>query len=846
MKYLWSIAVFVLGAAAEPAQSIPSPSQVLGFEIGADRQVADYRQITAYFRQLDEASPRVQVVDLGPTTLGERMIMAVISSEQNIANLQRIKQVARRLADPRGLSDAELEALVAEGRAVLLVTCNIHSTEIGASQMAMEWAHTLATASDAESVRRLDNVVLLLVPSLNPDGQILETEWYRKQLGTPYEGGRMPWLYHHYVGHDNNRDWYMLTQKETQALTRAVYHEWFPQVWLDEHQMGSVGPRIFVPPYAEPVDPDIDPLIWREVNLIGANMALRLEQAGKPGIIYGYSYDAYWPGGTKNTAWFKNVSGLLTEVASVRFATPIWIDPGELSGGRKGLVEYEAQTNFPNPWKGGWWRLRDIIDYERIASDAILESCADRRADLLRNMAARARAAVGAAAPGMAYRIAAAQRDPATARRLAQLMLDHGVELRFGENGDAWIPQAQPYSRFLGEMLGVQRYPEVQLVAGKEIVRPYDVSAWALHLMMGVEVEKLELPPDYASLPAAPPAAPALPAEVGSVAIEPSGPERYKAINAALRGGGSVTILPQATDFGGRTWPAGTVVLDDAGARAAGAALQAAAIPWTALGEPAPAGAAKLRAPRVGIYKPWRASMDEGWTRFLLEQYGFEPKTLDNQAIRAGKLEASFDAIVLPDIEKEMIASGKPKREEGEMQYLPELPPDYAGGLEKEGAEALKQFVERGGTLIALANSTEYLLEQFNIPVRNVLAKTKPEEFACPGSLLRAEVSPGHPVTYGMPSEVALFVDSSIAFQTVPPGMELERWVLASYPADRRDIPLSGWIRGEEKLERRAAAVATTYGKGRLVLLGFRPQHRAQTHATFPLLFNPLFWGQFT
>ncbi|MCI0479508.1 hypothetical protein L0Y59_03105, partial [Candidatus Uhrbacteria bacterium] len=241
----------ILLFATSLAAQIPSPSQFLKVELGADRTLADYKQIRSYFAALDRASPRVEVEVLGKTTLGEEMIMAVISSEENIRNKARIKEAAKRLADPRGLADAEAERLVRDGKAVVLVTCNIHSSEIASSQMAMEWAHALATANDAETKRRLDNVVLLLVPSLNPDGQQMIVDHYRKYVGTPYEGGRLPWLYHHYVGHDNNRDWYMLTQLETRALNRAVYHEWNPQVFVDEHQMGSEGPRMFIPPFAD-------------------------------------------------------------------------------------------------------------------------------------------------------------------------------------------------------------------------------------------------------------------------------------------------------------------------------------------------------------------------------------------------------------------------------------------------------------------------------------------------------------------------------------------------------------------------------------------------------------------
>ncbi|MBI5711182.1 MAG: hypothetical protein HZC42_12920 [Candidatus Eisenbacteria bacterium] len=834
---LSSALLLLVACSIARAAGIPSPSEYLKMPIGADRVVADYRQIRAYFAELDRLSPRVQVENLGKTTLGEDLVMAMISSEANLARLPRLKEIAHRLADPRGLSDADLDALVREGRAFVLVTCNIHSTEIGASQMAMEWAHALATANDAETLRRLDQVVLLLVPSLNPDGQIMETEWYRKYLGTRYEGGRMPWLYHHYVGHDDNRDWFMLTQKETQAMSRAVYHEWFPQVWLDEHQMGSTGPRLFLPPYSEPVAPEIHPLVWREVNLIGAQMALRLEQARKSGVIYGYAFDAYWPGGTKNTAWFKNVAGLLTELASARFASPLYVDANELAGGRKGLVEYEAQTNFPNPWPGGWWRLRDIMDYERIASDALLGTCAERREDVLRDMAARARASIAPAAPGEAFRLPRGQRDWATALRLAALLVEHNVETYESADGDLWVPLAQPYGAFVREMLGTQRYPEVKLVPGPEIVRPYDVAAWSLPLMMGVTVERAALP--AGARPYVPAAAGAA-APSGAAALAP-GAEAARALNAALRSGGHVSLARAATVLDGTTWPAGTAFLDRAAAAAAAKALNPGVTLAPIAG--APAGGAVLAAPRVALYKPWAVSMDEGWTRFLLERYGFEPATLDNAAIRKGGLRTRFDAIVLPDVAKEIIATGRPKHEEGAMAYFTELPPEYAGGLDTTGARALRQFVEAGGTLVALASSCAYVTEQFNIPVVNTLAAAKPETFACPGSLLRASVQGDHPVTFGLPREVALFVDQPIAFQTAPPAPELDRWVLATYPDDPRTLLLSGWIRGEELLTRRAAAVALTYGKGRLVLLGFRAQHRAQTDATFPFLFNALYWS---
>ena len=753
----------ILAALPLFAAPIQTPSKFLGLEVGADRVLADYKQIVSYFRALDAASPRVQIEDLGRTTLGNDFIMAVISSEANMKNLPRIREIAKRLADPRGASEAELESLAREGKTIVLVTCNIHSTEIASSQMAMEWAYALATANDDETKRRLDNVVLLLVPSLNPDGQIMVTDWYRKYLGTKYEGGRLPALYHHYVGHDNNRDWFMLTQVETRAMNRAIYHEWNPQLFVDEHQMGIDGPRMFIPPFADPVDPDVHPLIWREVNIVGSNMAFRLEQADKAGLIYGYSFDAYWLGGTRNTGWWKNITGLLLETASAKIASPARVEATELRGGTKGLVDYKATINHPHPWQGGVWRMRDIMDYERIASDALIETAADRRVDLLRDLVTRARAAVAGAKPGEAYRIPAEQHDRGTADKLIALMLEHGVEIRKSPNGDYWIPMAQPYAKFVTEMLEPQRYPEVRLQPGKEILRPYDVATWTLPLAMGVAVEHTSI----------------------------------------VRNTEPVTNIKPAADS-----------IEQKLAKLA-------------------------KKPRVAIFNPWGGSIDEGWTRWLLDQYGLKPASLHPNEV---KPPLALDAFIIPDLDKETIAFGTHKGEDGSMKYVDELPPEYRGGLGSAGAEGLKSFVNEGGTLIALGHGTEYVIDQFNIPVRNALAKVKTDDFSVPGSLVRIDVATDHPVTAGMPPETAAFIDAPIAFETTVPGSEMQRWVLASYPEEPRDVLLSGWINGADKLTHKAAAVAMTYGKGRIVLFGFHPQHRGQTHATFPMLFNAILW----
>jgi hypothetical protein len=823
---------------------VRTPSEFLGFEVGADRKLADYRQIVSYFKALSAAAPeRIEIESLGKTTLGEEMIMAVISSPENLRKKDHYKEIARKLADPRGLTQEQVEALAREGKTILLLTCNIHSTEIGSSQMAMEWAYRLATAQDPETLHRLDQSIVLLVPSLNPDGQIMVTEWYRKYVGTQYEGGPMPYLYHHYVGHDNNRDWYMLTQAETRNVNRMVYHEWYPQFWLDEHQMGYYGPRIYIPPNADPVAKLVNPLVHRGNNLMGATMGWRLEEAGKSGVIYGYSFDAYWPGGTRNTGWWKNMFGVLTEVASARIATPIEISATELQGGTKGLITYEQQINFPNPWPGGIWRLRDIMDYELLVSDAALETVSKFRQEMLRGVASMANQAMQTADASEYWRIPIDdQRDPITATRLAALMVEHGVEVKLaGDKKSFLIATAQPYGRFAEEMLGEQRYPEVKPAPNSGILEPYDVAAWSLPLMMGVKAEKVKLSPHEqksANL-------------IQQVAWPQGGLEGKAAyysvsddknnvaalINAMQKAGGDVFVSKTGTGAPLAIFAANPQLA--ANAEKLHLRLQS----LTAL----PAGAVRLKPLRIALYKSYVPSLDEGWTRFLLEQYGFPVKNIENKEVRAGNLNASWDVIILPDSTREAIIDGRSTRE----GYFEELPPEYSGGIGKEGVRALRDFVEKGGTLIALARASDVLTgEEFNLPVRNVLAGATTErrgvssaDFNIPGSLLRVYLDQSHPVAWGLPAEVAGFYDSPIAFQTSAPAVNIQRSIIAWYPNDARDMLISGYAHGAERLERKAAAVSFTKGKGKIVLFGFRVQHRAQTEGTFQLLFNAIYWG---
>ncbi|MFQ5663168.1 MAG: M14 metallopeptidase family protein [Terriglobia bacterium] len=850
---LGSVAAILCLSLVAAAGEVPSPEKFFGRPLGTDRCLAPYPTIVEYFDALAAASERVRVERAGTSTRGNEMLVVVLTSEANQQRLARYRAIARQLANPDSLSPEEARALIAEGKTIVLVTGTIHSTEVGSTQMAPEFAYEVATSTDPAMLAWLDDVILLLMPSINPDGQVRVIDWYNRYLGTEYEGGSMPWLYHHYVGHDNNRDFYMLTQKETRVVNDVLYHRWFPQIFLDMHQMGSTGPRMFVPPQTDPLAPEVHSMIFRLADLLGTAMGMRLEEAGKRGVGHSMIYDSYWPGGTRNTAWWKNVVGLLTEVASARIATPVYIEPGELRGGRKGFPEYGRRANFPSPWGGGWWRLRDIMDYERIALRSLLESCSRYRQDLLAAFYRLNQEGIerGASEPPYGFIVPPEQHDPVAAARLIALLLRHGIRVHQADAalsvgntrypaGSYVILASQPYRAFILTMLRRQRYPEVLPYMGGPVIPPYDVTSWSLPLSMGVEAVAVDVPIDDARLSRI--EAPAWPGggvarSAGGYLIPHSADSAFTAINRLLKQNKRLYWLQQASP-GGRV---GDIYLpaDQLSPQALTRLSSELHVPIRPLAKPPTGKAYRVRATRVGLFKPWIASIDEGWTRWLLEQYEFPYINLSNQQIKDGSFKEQIDVLLLPDLEKSIIQAGKPPARW--RRFFTPLPPEYAGGIGKQGGEHLKQWIEQGGTVVALNSSAGYLIELLELPVTNVLEKVKRERFDSPGSMLRLRVDNSHPLAYGMRREEAGYFARSPAFRTRPPDARFDRRVVASYPEHDDEILLSGYLKGGGLLEKRAAVVDFKVGKGRVVLLGLRAQYRAQPLRTFKLLFNSLY-----
>jgi len=598
-------------------------------------------------------------------------------------------------------------------------------------------------------------------------------------------------------------------------------------------------------------------------------MSFRLEEAGKTGVGHNMVFDSYWPGATRNTAWWKNVTGLLTEVASARIASPIYVDPGELRGGGKGIPEYGRRSNFPSPWEGGWWRLRDIVEYELVATWAFLEANAENRASILGNMNRMARWSIenGSTEPPYAFVIPPDQHDPVAAAKLVDLLLRHGVEVATASEplevgysvypaGTTVIPAAQPYRPFLLTMLRPQRYPEVRNATDGGILAPYDVASWSLPISMGVNIVEATDPVTSSLEQLSEPDWPAahLDPEAAGYLIPAGADTAYTAINRLLADGHQVYRLAADGPAGGR----GDVFLPDG--QISAATLEALA---TELHLPIRSADAvpevklwSLGSARVGLFKPWVASMDEGWTRFVLESYEFPLVNLSNEQIRSGEFGEEVDVLLFPDVDKDIIANGKPGSD-SYRRYRSPLPPDYAGGIDDrktpeeagdsskprktKGGKRIKDWVEAGGTVVALDSSSEYFIELFELPVSNVLSKVSRDAFNCPGSTLRVAMNQDSPLSFGMRPEEAIYFARSPAFQTRVPDARFDRTVIARYPDDDKDILVSGYLEGGDLLEKRAAAVEFAVGEGRVILIGFRAQHRAQPLRTFKLLFNALY-----
>ncbi len=831
----------LLAARSAPAQTVPAPASVLGHTPGDDFYLANYDESRAYFHKLAESSNRIKLFTVGKTTRGLDMEIAVISSPENLAQLEKYKDISRKLTQARGLDDAAAKALAREGKVIVHIDGGMHSTEVAGGQHSIMLAYRLVSSEgDPEVDAILNNVILVLWPTLNPDGQNAVVAWYRKNVGTQYEVSPLPDLFQEYVGHDNNRDGYMNNMLESQVITKTEL-EWNPEVFYCQHQTAPFPARIFIPPFVEPISSNINPILARWLNLYGVAMAAYLDEHQMPGAINRVGFDNWYPGFQDFTGIFRNTISFFTETALFEYATPHFYTVNDFPKDYRTLT---SQVFYSSPWQGGWWRLKDAVDYMVGASMAVLDTSAKNHEELLYNkyQAGRDNIERFRKNPPYAYVIPTEQRDLPTAATLVQKMMLNGIEVSqavkpFAANGKTYpagswvILMDQPYAGLVKELFEPQVYPDLRETPNGPPIKPYDVSGWTLPIQMGVDADAVMLP-----VPAEQRANLKPIEEFAALAghVEGAGPvylishrtnNSVKAINAVLADGGQVAFAAKASEGGVE---AGTIVVTGIGHdRMAEIASKDSLVIQSAA--KAPADVIATKKPRVGLYRSWTPNIDEGWTRWILEQYGFAPITLRNGDIQAAHLLERFDAIILPDGRPEGILNG----------FGPgQLPGEYVGGIGRTGVEALREFVHGGGTLITFNNASVFAIDELGLPVTNVLAGLKEEEFYCVGSLLRVEIpNPAQPSAWGMPRDPAVVFERGPAFA---PKSDFRGAVVAGYAEDVNPLA-SGYLLHPEKIEGKAAAMEVAYGDGRVYLFGFRPQWRGQSQGTYKMIFNAIY-----
>jgi hypothetical protein len=826
---MWLLLLLLL---ASPASAqIPTPESTFGFRVGADFKLIDYDESIRYFQQLAARSDRIKLVDVGKTSSGHAWTLAIISSPQNLARLTELTRIAQRLAHPAGLTDSAARQLAREGRAFVDISGGLHASEIAGSQHTIQLAYDLLSKNDEQTRRILDNDVLFLWPSINPDGQNIVVHWYRENVGTPYEVSPLHELYQKYIGHDNNRDAYMLNVPESRVIART-WREWEPQIIYVQHQTAPFPTRIWLPPFAEPIANRVPPLMSREVNTIGMTIAQALESNGQPGATHmGTGFDAWYPGYIDYMPMLQNIASFWTETALYRYATPHFYT---LEDFPRDMRDLRPQSLYPSPWTGGWWRLRDAVEYMLTGSLATLDYAAKYKDDLLYNryQAGRNTIAKYSAEPPFAYVIPATQRDAVAAAGLLQRMALLGVRVSqltrpasvdgASYPAGTWIiPMDQEFAELVRQLFEVQKYPDLREYPEGPPEQPYDAAGWTLPFQMDVRIAEARTPlgadvraaMKTLDASAVVPPAGALTGSGDAIVLDPAQNNAFEFIGRAMRAGGSVRFNDGHYSVSGVAARAAQWVTDLALRAARGAAT----------------GASVAR--RIAIYKPYTASMDEGWTEWLFDQYELPYATISNADIQAGALASRFDVIVF--------ASDAPRRIRDGFA-AGSVPPRYEGGVGDAGARALEQFAREGGTLVFMNESADYAIDALRLPVKNVVRGVASKDYFASGSILEVITDPSHPVMAGMPDRAKVFVDDSPVFSTTD---GFEGAVIAKYQGSGSPL-LSGYLLGEKHINNMAAALDVKLGAGHVVLLGFRPQWRGQPVGTFRVLLNAALYGR--
>ncbi len=858
------VSVMSLSVPQAKAQvSVPEPVKHFGFMPGSDYNLFSYEELIDYLMKLDKASPMVSMQEIGASPMGRKMYIVFISSEKNISNLPKLREINRELALNPSLSDARRKEYFSDGRVFFLATLSMHSTEVAPSQAAPLIAYQLVTSSDPLVKKYLDDVVYMMVPNHNPDGMDLVVENYKKYRGTQYEGASLPQVYHKYVGHDNNRDFISLTQEDTRAIARISDLDWFPQVMVEKHQMGSTGIRYYVPPAHDPIAENVDGELWAWTDVFGTNMLRDLTGAGLTGVGQKTIFDMYWPGSTETCIW-KNVIGMLTEAASAREASPVYIEPNELTASGKGLSEYDKSINFPAPWPGGWWRLGDIVKLEIESTLSVIRTASLNKNEILRfrNDLCRKSVELGKTEPPYYYVVPAAQADQSEMIRFVRLMEEHGVNVfRLASDftlnginlkaGDIVYPLAQPFRAFVKEVMEAQVFPVRHYTPGGEVIRPYDVTSWSLPLHRGLtsyEVTVRDAAFEKLLKPLKSNYDPLRKDHRLPVIFPASSNGSYMAAFMAMQNGLTVSRTDEETTINGITYGKGSFIIKGTdNALLSRIVEESCTDPGHLSGNAGPSAAA-VAMPRLGLVETWFSDTDAGWTRYIFDTYNLPYTVIHPDEFEKTDFEDNYDIIIFPSTSKALLMNGKPGVEGS--AYMGNYHPDFLKGMGKKGLEKLMLFVNNGGEVIAWGQSTDLFTgllgytrdettEEFVLPFSNEADAARREGLLIPGSLVRLELRQDHPLTYGMPVSTGVFYRGNPLFTTTVPRFDMDRRVIGHFPG--KNILLSGYCEKEELMANSPAMLWLRKGKGQMVLYSFNPQFRASTQGAYKLLFNALF-----
>jgi hypothetical protein len=875
---------------------VTSPEEEFGFPIGADYELVSYAQLQAYWETLARESDRMVLDTIGPTEEGRPQLMGIITSPENHRNLARYKEIARRMALARGVTEAEARKLAGEGKAVVWIDGGLHATEVVGAQQLLELVYRLNSLDDPETLRILDDVIVLAVAA-NPDGMDLVSEWYYRsdeRGGEPedrsYRG--LPVLYHKYAGHDNNRDFYMGNLVETENMLRVQYREWYPQIIYNHHQTGPQGTIIFAPPFRGPPNHFLDPLILTGLDQVGSAMHQRFVREGKGGSTMrsGAGYSVWWNGGLRTTPYYHNSLGLLTEIRGgpipeeipfiparqlPKIDLPLPVEPGVLR--HRTAIEYSQTANWAvmdyasrnkdhllfNRWRMGMnsvekgsrdaWTVRPEDVYA--ASDALggenVSGSPEDFQRFLRDPEER---------DPRGFVIPAHQADFPTAVKFANALIRNGVEVlratRAFQAGGTSYPEgslvvmaAQAYRPHVLDMFEPQDHPNDFAYPGGPPIPPYDATGWTLAFQMGVEFDRIlegfQGPFEAAEGYFAPPAGSVDPSPGAGYLLSHVPVDAFTAVRRLLRDGEKVYWTKEGFSAAGETWPAGTYFVSagsDTENRVRALAREL-GVDFHGADETPGVEAMELTEPRIGLWDRYGGSMPSGWLRFILEEFDFDYELVFPPELDAGDLAGKYDVLIFPDgAIPSASARGSGRYSRYGTPDPQEIPAEYRDRLGSVSVDTtiprLREFLEEGGTIITLERSTS-LGFHLDLPVRDYLVDEegtpyRPEEFFVPGSLLEIRVDPHDPASHGLEEEIIVNFARSPVFgvEEGAPGIR----VLGHF---QDATPLrSGWAWGQEKLRGGAALLEASVGEGTLFMFGPQLTYRAQTHETFPYLFN--------